>query len=247
MRGGMKYPFAPLAAVMGMSEAQACRQLNLAGKTAQKYRRDGMSELVADRMAVKAGFAPYEVWPEWLDEGLQAAQAAEEAAAEAKRAYQREWARKKYQEDAEHRAAKLAKAAQYRIEAREALRRQSARYRQANPEKVAAKRAAWYAANRERERATRRAYYLKNRETELARVKEYAARRRSEKNKDIIRHEIMSDSAKRDVKDANVVQENIGDDYKNEVANPQVAGYATVENCPVSRPSLSRTRESMVA
>jgi hypothetical protein len=63
-----RFPFAPLAALMALSEHLACQQLRVSGRTAQEYRRDGVSALVADRLAVRAGFHPAEVWPSWWDD-----------------------------------------------------------------------------------------------------------------------------------------------------------------------------------
>lgn len=74
MSAARKYPFGPLAAALCMTEAQACRELGIAGATQQEYRRVGMSERVADRMAVKAGKIAYEVWPDMLDDNIAAAQ-----------------------------------------------------------------------------------------------------------------------------------------------------------------------------
>lgn len=65
-----RYPLAPLIAAMGLSWNQACEKLKLAGTTRKKYRDDGMTELVADRMAGKAGLVAYEVWPEMLDHAI---------------------------------------------------------------------------------------------------------------------------------------------------------------------------------
>lgn len=59
-----RYPFAPLAEQMGVSEGEACRRLKLSGRTEQEYRRQGVSERVADRLAVAAGFHPFSIWPE---------------------------------------------------------------------------------------------------------------------------------------------------------------------------------------
>lgn len=63
----MRYPFAALAEAMGVSESQACRVLKLSGSTEQEYRREGMTERVADRLAVAAGFHAFSIWPEMLD------------------------------------------------------------------------------------------------------------------------------------------------------------------------------------
>lgn len=59
-----RYPLAPLAALLQLSEHKTCEHLGITG-AAQKYRTEGMSYRVADRMATRAGFHPGEVWPEW--------------------------------------------------------------------------------------------------------------------------------------------------------------------------------------
>lgn len=61
---GARYPFAPLAEAMQLPEPKAARELGISGSTEQEYRRDGISERVADRLAVKAGLHPFVVWPE---------------------------------------------------------------------------------------------------------------------------------------------------------------------------------------
>ena len=65
-----RYPLGPLIAAMGVSFNQACEQLRLAGRTRKQYRDEGMSEIVADRMAGKAGLVAYEIWPEMLDRAI---------------------------------------------------------------------------------------------------------------------------------------------------------------------------------
>lgn len=62
-----RYPFAPLAEVLGMSERGAAHHLGVTGSTEQRYRRDGMTMAVADRLAIRAGRHPFELWPEMAD------------------------------------------------------------------------------------------------------------------------------------------------------------------------------------
>jgi len=70
MSATLRYPFAPLAAAMGMSENGAARALGLSGSSYKQYRSAGVSELVGDRLAVRAGLHPYEVWPEMVDAAI---------------------------------------------------------------------------------------------------------------------------------------------------------------------------------
>lgn len=67
-----RYPLDPLFALMGETPHAACKILRLAGRTQKEYRRDGVTAKVADRMAVRAGFHPYEVWPEMVDHDIAA-------------------------------------------------------------------------------------------------------------------------------------------------------------------------------
>jgi hypothetical protein len=148
-----RYPFAPLAAAMQLSEAHACRVLNLSGSTAVEYRRRGLTRRVADRLAVAAGLHPYEVWPEMVDDDIADTQAAEAARLERKRASARRFAAKmraQRRADPAAHATYLAEQAAYRARARRAIN------------------------------ASRRAYYRNNRERELARQREYDRRRRQE-------------------------------------------------------------------
>lgn len=61
------YPFAPLADLMGLSEIAAARALRIGTRRAE-YLSVGMSEKVADHMACKAGFHPFVVWPDMVDD-----------------------------------------------------------------------------------------------------------------------------------------------------------------------------------
>lgn len=63
-----RYPLQRLLDLMDESPNQACLKLGLSGSTQQEYRRIGVTERVADRLAVRAGFVTYEVWPEMVDD-----------------------------------------------------------------------------------------------------------------------------------------------------------------------------------
>lgn len=111
-----------------MSEHEACKTLGVSGSTYVEYRRDGLSELVADRMAVKAGLHPFSVWPEMADHHI-------EDAAVARRARDAERVRR-YRATPEGReATRRANRAHYRRVA-EYARGQSAKWRAENPERV---------------------------------------------------------------------------------------------------------------
>lgn len=63
-----RYPVSSLAREMGLSENAALEQLGVRGKDAQEYKRRGVTERVADRLAAKAGLPTLSVWPEMVDE-----------------------------------------------------------------------------------------------------------------------------------------------------------------------------------
>lgn len=60
-----RYDFASLERLIpgGVS-----RTLNIGGSAMKTYRRDGMALNTAEKLAERAGFLVYEVWPEALDE-----------------------------------------------------------------------------------------------------------------------------------------------------------------------------------
>ena len=65
-----RYQIQPLISAMGLSQDAAMRKLRISGNQYQQYRDLGMRRAVADRQAVKAGFHPYEVWPEMADHDI---------------------------------------------------------------------------------------------------------------------------------------------------------------------------------
>jgi hypothetical protein len=65
------YSLAPLAALAGVEVQQLASKLRLSGSDWQRYRDDGVSEKVADRLARKLGFAAYNVWPEMIDHAIE--------------------------------------------------------------------------------------------------------------------------------------------------------------------------------
>lgn len=64
------YPIEPLLEATGMTMSQLAQALGIGGPEYRRYRQDGMSRDVAERKALKAGFHPYEVWPEMVEDDL---------------------------------------------------------------------------------------------------------------------------------------------------------------------------------
>lgn len=65
------YPFAALAEALDLPEHQAAVALRLSGTTEKRYRDQGVTWPVADRLAVRAGFHPAQIWPEWIDHAIE--------------------------------------------------------------------------------------------------------------------------------------------------------------------------------
>jgi hypothetical protein len=186
----VKYPLQPLAALMGMTEYSAAKALGMDDSAYCLYKRHGMSELVADRMAVKAGLVPWTVWPEMLERAMNDAK---EARLERRRRNQREWI------TPERAAAYWAK---YYAENADYVRAQVRRRYQADPERARAKK---------RER-----YHLDDdaRQRKLDRQRErYWAIKNAREMKVIPRTENETNS--RDVKDATSTSTSTG--YKGDV------------------------------
>jgi hypothetical protein len=80
-----RYPVAHLAALMRVDELAAMHRLEVSSIDARAYVDRGVTWKVADRLAVAAGFHPALVWPEWLDDGIEAVRADERRRAREKR------------------------------------------------------------------------------------------------------------------------------------------------------------------
>lgn len=66
-----RYPIAPLVAALGLDAgASVSRALNISGSRLTTYAVCGIDERAAERLAVRAGLVPYEVWPEMLDQAI---------------------------------------------------------------------------------------------------------------------------------------------------------------------------------
>ncbi len=146
-----RYPLAPLLDRMGLdSRKAAARHLRISGSTEQDYRHRGVTERVADRLAVKAGLNPFEVWPEMADHAIEDHREAE-----------RERRRRAYATNPKVAARKKASAAGYYAENRDyVLARERRRYA-ADPQRQRDRAAAWYAANRDEHNRRRRERYAR--------------------------------------------------------------------------------------
>jgi hypothetical protein len=143
-----RYPLEDLVQASGLTEAALGRLVGLSGTTLVKARRDGLVLDAAERYALRAQLHVFEVWPEMV-EHLEADRL------ERRRQIARESARRRYREDPDVRARRIAASAAWRESAGRALAFQPSR----QPEARRAQSKAYYDRNRERILAARRARY----------------------------------------------------------------------------------------
>jgi ribosomal protein S27AE len=168
---------------MDMSLHRACKRLGIRGSTVVEYRDRGMSDYVAERLALKAGLHPYEVWPEMADARVQELErSCEECGASfvptraghrycstrcGQRVWNRAYQRRRYWSDPEYRARRIEKRREDKRTMSPAVRRvenaRSARWARENRERHNASNRAWYEANRDTINARRRARYAERR------------------------------------------------------------------------------------
>lgn len=66
-----RYPIAPLVTALAIpAGASVTRALNISGTRLATYATYGIDERAAERLAVRVGLTPYEVWPEMLDQAI---------------------------------------------------------------------------------------------------------------------------------------------------------------------------------
>lgn len=142
-----RYELAALVAASGLTESQLAIKVKLSGSSLKKARETGLIESAADRYAVRAGFHPYEVWPEMADHALEdAGRECDECDTQftpnrshqrfcsqlcQQRNLQRRRQRIKYQTDPDFAARKRALSRRYYEECREYVRAQQQRRRSA--------------------------------------------------------------------------------------------------------------------
>lgn len=174
----VRYPIEPLAAAMGCSLNQMFEQLGVSGSTRKGYRELGVSELVADRLATRAGLVTYLVWPEIADDIADEIRAARNAV-EAQRA------RVRYHRDPEWAALKRKKTRLYYLESRDAILRQRRRQYAENDgaqyqrDRRAAETPEQHEARLQAERDRRSRETPEQRENRLAANRAYKAKRKA--------------------------------------------------------------------
>lgn len=65
-----KYPIDPLLRAMGGPVTTCAALLDVDQSQIYVWKREGLRWVVADELAIRAGFHPSEIWPEWVPDGL---------------------------------------------------------------------------------------------------------------------------------------------------------------------------------
>ena len=159
------YPLEPLAEALGIERSALARRLGISGSTWKQYRDQGVTEKVADRLAVRAGLHPSEVWPEIVDEWISASSGVCPECGESfvktrsshrfcsdscrRRPAQRRYYNRKYQTDPEFRQKEKDRASALYYESHAYALRRNLAYKQANRERINAAERARKAAKRE--------------------------------------------------------------------------------------------------
>lgn len=60
-----RFQFAPLLAILPTSNDERAAKLRTSWATLRRYEAEGLDTYQADRCAVRAGYHPANVWPDW--------------------------------------------------------------------------------------------------------------------------------------------------------------------------------------
>lgn len=60
-----RLPFAPLETLAGGRPHELARRVGRNSRQVYRWRSEGLSPSLADRLATRLGFHPSNVWPEW--------------------------------------------------------------------------------------------------------------------------------------------------------------------------------------
>ncbi len=166
-----RYPFASLLEAVPWSEFELSRRIGLTGTSLRRAREHGFSESAADRYACRAGFVPWHIWPEWLDdiiadESIPCEECGTSFVPSRKghgfctrncRARKRK--RERYASDPEFAERTKAYQQAYYEECGDYVRSRVRLWREENPDRVRSGRRAYYETHGEQERAKNRERY----------------------------------------------------------------------------------------
>lgn len=64
------WPLEPVLDLPGVTPTAVVRALHISGDTYKRLTVDGLTDVQADRVAVRLGHHPATVWPDWVDAAL---------------------------------------------------------------------------------------------------------------------------------------------------------------------------------
>lgn len=164
----LRYPLAPLMDAAGIATMAELRlSFPMGGTTYRQVIDEGLSEVQADRWAVRLGLHPTEVWPGFglvpcLECGTLFAPRRAGHRFHTTACAKRRQARERYQNDPEYRARKLGQVKAHDDEVRRVKRLKAAARRVQHRERLRVEQRAYYAANADEIRAAERARYHAN-------------------------------------------------------------------------------------
>lgn len=148
MTSPRRYPWAPLERLVRDPK----KVLLLDGRQIANYAAKGLTPNRADELAIRAGWLPVEVWPDWGSE-----------LADARRLRRNAQERARYRVSKAKRVRRQETERAYREECREYVLAAKRRYREENKAAIAERRKAYVEANRERKRDADRERYRRRR------------------------------------------------------------------------------------
>lgn len=163
--------------------------VGIAVRQVYRWRRRGLSRLTADRAAVAAGYLPYLIWPDWLDDSIAAVEAEDAAnsrecaAEDCDRMFLAGPSQRFCSKRCQRRAAETRRRPTKR--ARDIAQRKDRYARDPEHRRAMLAYQRTYQAHpviAEQRRQYRRDYYKKNREREIERQRLYDARKRARRD-----------------------------------------------------------------
>lgn len=131
-----RYPLEPFFAVTGWPMSRVTKTCSCNGPEYRRRQEEGVTELIADRLAHAAGRHPFEIWPEMRTDAIASADRRDEQRLIVRREQWAASSRRRWATDPAYRAYRAEYMRAYRAEAREVIAAQKRRWREANRERV---------------------------------------------------------------------------------------------------------------
>ena len=122
-------PFFARLSALGMTQTELARQLGCDRSTVALWVKKGVSESYADAAAVIVGLTPANLWPEWLDDEIERAEAERRQKAAAKK-------RRERSTNPDYAERQRAYARRYKAENAAYIKAQYQRYYEENRERI---------------------------------------------------------------------------------------------------------------